>query len=267
MIRHPAFLSVYNLFPHRILNAGCAFLTRRRWPRPVLRRIIARWERRGEADPSDFEPAEHATLEQWFLRRLKPGKRPLADGFVSPVDGIVVGAGRTDSDTILQVKGRPTSLSVMVNGRNGHEIDTTRYKGGEYVTIFLTPDGYHHLHAPTDAALKQCHYRSGRFFPQNPTALRYVDSVYERNERAVLEFDAPTCGEFLLVMVGASMIGAIFVCGESAFQFRGDGRQLAKGDKLAHFTFGSTIVLVMPPGMPERRVDIGQRVRVGERIF
>ena len=42
---------------------------------------------------SDFEERSYATVEDFFLRRLRPGARPLSSGIVSPVDGLLVGAG------------------------------------------------------------------------------------------------------------------------------------------------------------------------------
>jgi phosphatidylserine decarboxylase len=91
------------------------------------------------------------------------------------------------------------------------------------------------------------------------------DRVLATNERAVLRL-ATARGPLFLVMVGALNVGRIRIVGVpegSAFP----GRKFARGDELARFELGSTVVLIAPPGGP-RPVGpaAGAAVRMGEAI-
>lgn len=267
--RARAFLRFYGLLPHRLLGAGARRVARARRPAWAVQAAIRLWIRRGRIDLADCEPGPWPTLEAFFLRRLRPGARPPDPGFVSPADGLVVGSGPIDQGTILQVKGAPLRLSrVLAAG----EAEVAALAGGRYVTVFLTPHGYHRLHMPCDATVAEVRWCPGRFFPQNADALRTIPRIYERNERAALRCVRPDGAVFWLVLVGASLIGGIELAGlERAGWARPGGlrwqRALRNGDELGHFTFGSTVVIAAPRDMLDSACpEIGAAVRVGQRI-
>jgi phosphatidylserine decarboxylase len=79
--------------------------------------------------------------------------------------------------------------------------------------------------------------------------------------------------ELLLVMVGASLIGGIHLQALPRPEWVGlrttnIGRRYAKGERIGHFAFGSTVVVVLP-GSPGRepRLRAGPEVRMGETLF
>ncbi len=249
--RTPLFLSAYRFLPHRLLNHATAQLARAERPRWMVQKAIRTWIESEDIDLADFEERDYRTVEEFFLRRLKPGARPIGDGLVSPVDGQVVDVGEIASGHTLMVKGRPISVERLVNGRL-HALPLDDYLGGHYVVIFLSPRGYHYVHLPETATIEHVQWLPGRFFPQNDDALEHIDAVYERNERAVLALSTHS----LLVMVGASLVGGIRVTGGTR-----------KGDELGHFTFGSTVVLLYPRGaLATLDVVNGQRLRMGQSI-
>jgi len=182
---------------------------------------------------------------------------------------MVVGTGPIDQGTILQVKGAPLRLQRVL-GATSAEADALA--GGRYVTIFLTPDGYHRLHMPCDAEVAEVRWIAGRLFPQNADALRVIPRVYERNERAALRCVTPAGAVFWLVLVGASLIGGIELAGLSRAQWARPGgfawrQPLRKGDELGWFTFGSTVVIAAPKDMfQETGLNQGAGVRVGQRV-
>ncbi len=272
LLRRATFLRAYGLLPHRLLNRAVARLARARRPRWAVDAATRLWIRRGRIDMREFEERSYSSVEDFFLRRLRPGARPLAEGFVSPVDGHVVGAGAIETDTILQVKGRPISVSRLVNRRR-HYLPLGDYEGGAYATIFLSPNGYHRVHMPVDGQLVGCHWVPGRYFPQNEAALRHISGVYERNERAVLRCRTDDGLEFLLVMVAASLVGGIHLEGMSRSTWvRPErvalSRRRAKGEEIGHFTFGSTVVLLMPRGSVRHLIpEHGADVHTGQALF
>lgn len=258
--RSPAFLRLYRFLPHGALNRAMGAIGAARAPRFVVDYVIRRWVEREGIELRDFEDGPWDTLEQFFLRGLRPGARPIGEGLIAPADGIVVGAGDCDAGTILQVKGKPISLSRLVRGG-----DLSSYV--RYVTIFLTPRGYHHVHAPIDGELHDVRWIPGRYFPQNQDALQIIDAIYERNERAVLRL-----GELLLVMVGASLIGGIHLRDLPREQWvRSEptaiGVPKKKGEPLGHFTFGSTVVMLLPDSARGPVPAIGSEVRMGSALL
>lgn len=250
--RSAAFFRAYRFAPHRLFGAGVAGLARLKRPRSLVAATIRRWVNRGGIDLADFEPGPFATVEDFFLRRLRPGARPFCDGFASPVDGRLVGHGAIAGDTMLLVKGHPLSTHQIVNAHL-HNLDTTVLDGGTWTTVFLTPDGYHHVHMPAAATLLDVRWIPGRAFPQNADALRHIPRVYERNERAVLRLRLDSGPEILLILVGASLIGGIHLEGLEQRRWQHHQPEICSehrdaGSVLGHFSFGSTVVLLAPPG-------------------
>lgn len=275
LLRSRALFAAYPFLPHRVLNGAAGWLSRRRRPRSVVSAAIDLWVRRGGMDLSDFEPGPFASIEDFFLRRLRPGARPLppADwpGFVSPVDGRVVAAGALTPGARLMVKGQALSLERLLNGRL-YEMPLAPFDGGRYLVIFLSPEGYHHVHAPADLQVHGTQWLPGRFFPQNEDALGYLRGVYERNERLVLRCRLADGAPFALVLVGASLVGGICVQGLPRPAFAQTTPQpcdlaFRRGAVLGHFRFGSTVVLVFPPGAgPAALPAVGAALRMGQRL-
>lgn len=262
--RAPLFFRAYRAVPHAVINASFAAVARREHPRFLVRAAIRKWIDAERIDMTQFRDEEHPTLERFFLRRLRDGARPIGRGLVSPVDGVVVAEGVIEGDAVLQVKGSPYRLSRLVNGRGLHDVALAPFEGGRFLTIFLSPRGYHYVHAPIAGRLHDARWIPGRFFPQNEDALRHIDRIYERNERVVLRLD-----DLLTVMVGASVVGGIHVRGVDALRRTTPHplhRDVEKGEDLGFFTFGSTVVLVLPKGARAPRVHVGQEVRMGEPL-
>lgn len=292
LLQSAALLRSYFLLPHRLLNRSFARLTGREHPRWAVDAAIRLWARRDGIDLDEFEARRFTSIDDFFLRRLRPGARPIGPGIVSPVDGHVVATGALpDGDvggTEIVVKGHRMSLSRIVNGaRDGrplHALPLEPYRGGHYAVIFLSPRGYHRIHMPVSGVIRAWQWLPGRFFPQNDRALQRIARIYERNERVVLRAELPRGPEFLMVLVGASLVGGIHVDGadieplQSGRGPRGaDGADAwartcklprHKGDEIAHFRFGSTIVLVWPRGVgAPLSLQPGTEVRMGQTLY
>ncbi|GAA6029132.1 hypothetical protein JCM8097_001615 [Rhodosporidiobolus ruineniae] len=68
-----------------------------------------------ECEPSDL--TEYRSMSEFFMRRLKPGARPIDDApLVSPADGRVVNFGVIEGGRIASVKGATYSLQALLNG-------------------------------------------------------------------------------------------------------------------------------------------------------
>jgi phosphatidylserine decarboxylase len=268
--RHPALLKSYGALPHHLINRGLARLTSARRPAWAVQAAIRAWSNLAHISLDDFESRRFESVDDFFLRRLRGGARPLHEGVVSPADGVLVDAGSLDRGRTLWVKGQALSTARIVNA-GLHDFDLEPYTGGSYAVVFLTPRGYHRIHMPCDGVLRDVRWIPGRFFPQNETALQHIPRVYERNERAVLRIGLADGRELLLVMVGASLIGGIHLRAAPREQWLGRGahtleRRYSKGDEIGHFAFGSTVVLLLPKGLA-RLTHSGPDVRMGETLF
>jgi phosphatidylserine decarboxylase len=274
--RSAAFLRLHGSLPHALLGRMSRLVTRVRRPRWLVDLAVRRWIDRAAIRMEELLPGPFVSLEAFFRRKLRPDVRPIADGFVAPADGVVVSAGPIARGMILQIKGIALDLERLTRGA-GPELPLAAYEGGRYVTISLTPRGYHYVHMPIPATLIEVRWISGRAFPQDQDARRHTPKIYERNERAILRCrsDWPrTDGghEFLLVLVGASLIGGIHLegLGRAAWARREPlqcGRHFARGAELGHLIFGSTVVVLAPPALAGLPPFIGTTLRMGQRLW
>lgn len=303
--RHPALLRRYGWLPHDLLDGAVAAATSARLPGPLRRALIAAWVARGGIDLTEVEVEDWPTVEAFFLRRLRPEARPIAAGLVSPVDGFVVCAGEVSADVALPIKGQRLSLDALLRvaaptaspvgaawrrlrGQVGAEhravspvaaAEVEALRGGWQLTVFLTPDGYHHVHCPFDAELVEVGWLPGRTFPQNDDALRVAGPSYARNERAVLRLRHAAGFDAWLVMVAASLVGGIDIDGLARADWMRStplavGRRLHRGERLGCFRFGSTVVLALPPaalgpepGWQPAAFGAGAQLRLGQALL
>ncbi|GAA6000541.1 phosphatidylserine decarboxylase 1 [Rhodotorula paludigena] len=75
-----------------------------------------------ECEPSDL--TEYRSMSEFFMRRLKPGVRPVADApLVSPADGRVINFGVIEGGRIASVKGATYSLQALLQGAGDAKIE------------------------------------------------------------------------------------------------------------------------------------------------
>ncbi|KAI3975337.1 hypothetical protein MKX01_033577 [Papaver californicum] len=135
-------------------------------------------------------------------------------------------------------------------------------KGIFYCVIYLKPGDYHRVHSPVDCSIFLRRHFSGRLFPVNERATRTIRNLYVENERVVLEGQWAE-GFFALAAIGATNIGSIELFiepelrtnklkkilhteppEEHVYEPQGVGVMLKKGDEVAAFNMGSTVVLI-----------------------
>jgi phosphatidylserine decarboxylase len=258
--------------PKRTLTALVGRLSRTALSRP----LIPWYARMYRIDVSEAERPldEYATLAEFFSRRLRPEARPLAgEGLVSPVDGTVSDFGIIRQGVLLQAKGCTYTLAALL----GREPDAERFEGGTYLTLYLSPRDYHRIHMPVAGRIVYWRYIPGCLYPVNPLGVAHVPGLFTKNERLVTWIDCEY-GRLAMVKVGATIVGSIRTpYGPApAGAWRAGRRRplegavslpLDRGEELGHFEFGSTVILICPPGMVRSfTVEDGQFVRMGERI-
>ena len=235
------------------------------------------WRRRApDLDLSDARKSRFRSLHDCFTRELRPGARPIdldPEVIVSPCDGLVGAHGRVEGTRLYQVKGFPYSLDDLLPDPElvAHHAD------GWYVTLRLRSTFYHRFHAPVAGRVREVQYVSGDTWNVNPIALRRVERLFCKNERAVIPIEPARPGVRLtLVPVAAICVASLrlhFLARTLDLRHRGPNRfvcdvSVAKGDELGYFQHGSTI-LVFARGNVEFAPQIreGQLVRVGQPLF
>ena len=82
-------------------------------------------------------------------------------------------------------------------------------KNGTYVTLRLTSSMYHRFHAPADATLTHVTHISGDTWNVNPIALKRVEQLFCKNERAVLNFKLTDGTPMIMVPVAAILVASL----------------------------------------------------------
>jgi phosphatidylserine decarboxylase len=264
-----------NRIPRRLLTRLMGWWSRIEQPW-LCRGSIALWRLFSDLDLSEAKQTRFKSLQQCFTRELKDGARPIdvrADRLVSPCDGIVGACGIVAAGSVLQAKGFAYSLLDLL----ADEELVRGYEGCQYVTIRLTSSMYHRFHAPADCSVQQVNYISGDTWNVNPIALKRVEALFCKNERAVIRCRLQGCGALLtLVPVAAILVASIrlrFLDVLLHLRYGGphiipcDAR-LRRGEEMGWFEHGSTIIVFAPPGVSlAEGVQEGTRLRMGQALL
>ncbi len=277
-----------------LLQEDLNFLLTNRVPRRALTKLMGRisrienrwlarvgigiWSTFTELDLSEAQQRSFTSLRACFTRALKPGSRPQAqsdDVLTAPCDAIVGAMGQigaVGAGQLLQAKGMPYRLEDLL----GSVADAARWEGAHFITLRLTSAMYHRFHAPYAGRLTHVRYISGDTWNVNPVALKRVERLFARNERAVLTLALDNGMELALVPVAAILVASIRLHAldvtlnmqwSGATEMRCD-QPFDKGDELGWFEHGSTIIVLAPPGLRcASGIETGQRIRVGQALF
>jgi phosphatidylserine decarboxylase len=244
---------------------------------PLVRDLsIGLWRLFADLDLSDAKKQQFKSLHDCFVRELLDGARPIdprPEILVSPCDAIVGACGAIEGSEALQIKGSPYPIGELLVDPELVEA----HRDGCYVTLRLMSSMYHRFHAPHDCHVDRVTYVSGDLWNVNPIALKRVEKLFCKNERAVIRARLVATGhaitlapvaailvasmrfEFLDMTLGATHKGPkVFPC----------DALLPKGALMGWFEHGSTIVVFAPKGFSLcRGIAAGVRIRMGEALM
>jgi phosphatidylserine decarboxylase len=236
---------------------------------------IALWRFFCDVDLTDAPEKRFRSLHAAFTRPLKPGARVVdADPAIvaSPCDAIVGAHGRVKDGQAYQIKGLEYSLAELL----GDAATAAAFADGWFVTLRLTAGMYHRFHAPHDLTVECVRYISGDTWNVNPVALKRIEKLYCRNERApiIARLDAGGA-RIALVPVAAVLVASIrlpFLDSEKPVRHGGAGvrpvsARFAKGEEMGWFEHGSTIVVLSPPDCPPVALEQGAQIRMGQPLM
>ncbi|WP_373489237.1 archaetidylserine decarboxylase [Blastomonas sp.] len=258
-------------FAGRVANAEAGAMTTR-----LIRWFVKRYNvDMHEAEQPDI--ASYTSFNAFFTRPLKAGVRPMAQAdFVCPVDGAISQFGAIDDHHIVQAKGHRFTTSALVGGDAAL---AARFRHGSFANLYLSPRDYHRIHMPCDGRLMRMMYVPGQLFSVNPTTARGVPGLFARNERVVCVFDSPQYGPFVMVLVGATIVGSMATVWHglvnpprarktTEWTYADQDIVLAKGAEMGCFLLGSTVIMLFPKDTigfnpdwsPERPVRLGEEM-------
>jgi phosphatidylserine decarboxylase len=231
------------------------------------------------ADDLDLSESRHThfnSLRACFIRELKAGARPIDPHqqiISSPCDGIIGACGKIEGTSVFQAKNFPYDISDLIPDKELQK----KYKNGTYVTLRLKSSMYHRFHAPLDCSINKITYISGDTWNVNPIALKRVEKLYCKNERAVVDLHTANSDKSIcLVPVAAILVASMkFNCLSENLdlQYRGPNiikcnADYKKGDELGYFQHGSTIILFATANYRlDERIHSGLQIKMGQALL
>lgn len=264
-----------NRIPRQALSRFMGWFSR--IEQPLVRDLsIGLWRLFADLDLSEAKKTQFASMHDCFIRELKDGARSIdADPAVltSPCDAVVGACGPIEGTRVVQAKGFPYSLGDLLG--DGQTINLLR--DGCYATLRITSSMYHRFHAPHDCLVERVTYFAGDTWNVNPIALKRVEKLFCKNERAAILTRLEASGApLVLVPVAAVLVASIqldFL--EAPLHLRYGGPNIIacdarfrKGAQMGWFQHGSTIIVFAPRGFALcEGVGEGLPIRVGERLM
>jgi phosphatidylserine decarboxylase len=244
-------------------------LTNGRWTSVILRRfarsgisrfVVPSFAKIYKLNQDEMEKAlhEYHTLHDLFIRTLKKEARLVDENknsVVSPVDAVIEDVGSIKETSEMFVKGKTYSVQEML----GNEQTVTKYLNGTYMVLYLSPSHYHRIHSPVEGKIVKQWTLGLKSYPVNKIGLKYGVRTLAKNYRMITEVNTAS-GHIAIVKVGAMFVNSI----EKTHK----GMNLQKGEEMAYFSFGSTVVLLFEQGVfkIDSSIQTPKDIRIGERI-
>lgn len=196
--------------------------------------------------------AQYDSVNDWFIRALRPDVRPLA----APGDDSVISSVADCRITVFPAIGRDERVwlktqsfsTLLLLGRN-IEL-ASMFEGGSMVIFRLAPADYHRTHSPVSGTITHQYKIESSLYSVNADAIRSSSgAIY--NERLVTVIrTAHNNQSVAFVAIGATCVGSVVM-------LKGVGTSVARGEEISYFQFGgSTVVALFPPRAVEFDSDL-----------
>ncbi|EXB97318.1 C2 domain-containing protein [Morus notabilis] len=178
------------------------------------------------------------TFNEFFVRELKPGARPIAfmerdDVAVCAADCRLMAFKSVDDSLRFWIKGRKFSIKGLL----GQEVCSKAFVDGSLVIFRLAPQDYHRFHLPVSGTIEKFVDIPGCLYTVNPIAVnsKYCN-VFTENKRVVSIISTEDFGKVAFVAIGATMVGSITF-------LKNEGDRVKKGEQFGYFSFGGSTVI------------------------
>ncbi|MCX7958084.1 MAG: archaetidylserine decarboxylase [Deltaproteobacteria bacterium] len=215
-----------------------------------------------------YPVGHYKSLYHFFIRELKPEARKIdSKTIVAPVDGVMTECG-TIRDSRFECKGEMLSARDLIACDSFyHEV-----RDGFYTVHYLSPSDYHWIHSPVEGEIYRMEYMKGDLYPVFDDMICHKKDILCINERYNM-FIRNDKLKICVSMIAAMGVGTIFPSDKILRHNETDGQidlnkdpiKISKGDKLAYFALGSTVVLIFNNFEPDRELK-GQHLKFGTGI-
>lgn len=204
-----------------------------------------------EKNLTDFK-----TLHELFIRRLKTNSREMDKTdhtVISPVDGVIEETGIITPTKEMIVKNKHYSIVEML----GDKQSLTKYIGGTFLILYLSPSHYHRIHSPISGVITKQWELGRKSYPVNRLGLKYGRDPLSKNFRKITEIQV-NHSQLAMVKVGAMFVNSIETTHTSD--------TVKKGEEIAYFSFGSTVILLFEKDSFTLSSEIGEstNIKVGQ---
>ncbi|MDR6840387.1 archaetidylserine decarboxylase [Pseudoxanthomonas sacheonensis] len=267
------------LLPHRLMSSLARRLAYSSSPRTkqwlidtVTRKFGVDLEEAAQSDATAYP-----TFNAFFTRALRPGARvadPDPRALLMPADGRISQCGPIRDGRIFQAKGQSFTAAELL----GDAEAAKPFQNGLFATVYLSPKDYHRVHMPWTGTLRETVHVPGRLFSVGTAAVATVPRLFARNERLVCHFDTDF-GPMVSVMVGALLVSGVETVwsgveipryGDAITRkdWRGKNITLERFAEMARFNYGSTVIVLLPPGIAELSPELVAEspVRLGQAL-
>ncbi len=231
---------------------------------PLSKVYIKKIIKKNKIDMNDFEPKKYKSFNEFFVRKIRDGKREVdtsPDALVSPCDGYL-SVYDVDAFCRLNVKGTVYTIGELFENKGFEQT----YQKGKCLVFRLTPNDYHRYIYPDGGTKNANIHIKGIFHTVRPVALEAFP-VFKTNSREYTILHTENFGDILFMEVGAMLVGRI--CNHH------EAHTFSRGEEKGYFEFGgSTIIMIIKKDaaiinndiIDASSKDIEYRVRLGEKI-
>lgn len=267
------------VLPHRLLSSlarRLAYSTNPAISQRLIDTVIAKFgvDMNEAANP---DPRAYPSFNAFFTRELRADARmpdPDPRALLMPADGRISQCGKIEAGRIFQAKGQSFTVEELL----GDAASAQPYADGLFATVYLSPRDYHRVHMSFGGRLVETVHVPGRLFSVGTDAVASVPRLFARNERLVCHFETEF-GPMVQVMIGALLVSGVETVWSGVEiprygdritrkDWRGRDITLDKFAEMARFNYGSTVIVLLPPGVAELAPGLAAEspVRLGQRL-
>jgi phosphatidylserine decarboxylase len=213
-----------------------------------------------KVDSFEKKIGDFTSFNDFFTRKLKPSARPISpklDTISAPVDGRHLAFQSIEDFSAFFVKGEEFYLEDFTFD---HKI-SEKFSGGSALVSRLCMADYHRFHFPADGIPAKTFLLKGEYSSVHPIAMAGKIDAFLRNKRMTTLVKTDTCGDILMVEIGATGIGSI----RQTFV---PERPALKGEEKGYFECGgSAVILIFERGRIKFSDDVLENTGHGTETY
>lgn len=214
----------------------------------------------------DKGPSGWLTFNQFFARKVKPGKRPVAelcnnDVIVSTTDSVFQGCWDINESAFVTAKGTEYSVGELMSGSRYQD----KFKEGVFTHSYLNINDYHRFHVPVGGVIREVRQIPGKLMLD---VVKKEDGTFEAEDgvgfqltqtRGMIVIESPL-GFVAVLAVGMGHVSSVKITVE-------EGTSLFKGEEFGYFCFGgSDMVMLFEANKVEFTAKEGVHYKQGEEL-